>query len=193
MTVEQVAALMADFDAPWWVAGGWAIDLFLGRKTREHADLDIAILRADQPALARLLAGWDVQVATGGVLTPWRPGDWLEGGVRHQFWARLGPTEPWAIEILLEEGDRDRWTYRRDDRISLPLPLFGAASASGVPCVAPEVALLYKAGGHGIPRNAADFETAAPSLAPERRVWLAQALRLTDRRHPWVERLQPAR
>ena len=34
--------------APWFIAGGWAIDLFLGRKTREHADVDFALSRLDQ-------------------------------------------------------------------------------------------------------------------------------------------------
>jgi hypothetical protein len=33
---------------PWYVAGGWAIDLFLGRVTRDHRDVDLAIARADQ-------------------------------------------------------------------------------------------------------------------------------------------------
>jgi Aminoglycoside-2''-adenylyltransferase len=33
---------MADVDFPWFVAGGWAIELFLGTQTREHEDLEIA-------------------------------------------------------------------------------------------------------------------------------------------------------
>ena len=28
---EEVAALLADVQSPWYVAAGWAIDLFLGR------------------------------------------------------------------------------------------------------------------------------------------------------------------
>jgi len=32
---------------PWWVAGGWAIDLFLNRSTRQHHDLDVGVLRRD--------------------------------------------------------------------------------------------------------------------------------------------------
>ncbi|MDP6778940.1 MAG: hypothetical protein QGI83_19460, partial [Candidatus Latescibacteria bacterium] len=48
MSVEDVADLMSDIDLPWWIAGGWAIDLFLERQTRDHGDTDILIRREDQ-------------------------------------------------------------------------------------------------------------------------------------------------
>ena len=189
LSVGEAVALMQGLGAPWWVAGGWAIDLFLGRTTREHADIDIAILRSDQPAMARALAGWDIQVAADGVLTPWRAGDWLEGGQRHQFWARPSRDEPWALEILLEEGDRDRWVYRRDAAVSLPLAELGRATSDGAPYIAPQVALLYKANRHDLAKNAADFEVAFPALSPGARAWLAQALTIAHPGHPWVARL----
>ncbi|GAP12612.1 aminoglycoside-2''-adenylyltransferase [Longilinea arvoryzae] len=37
--------------------GGWAVDAQLGRVTRRHADLDIAMQHADTPRLRDLLAG----------------------------------------------------------------------------------------------------------------------------------------
>ena len=37
------AARMEGADFPWFVAGGWAIDLFLATRTRDHADLEIAV------------------------------------------------------------------------------------------------------------------------------------------------------
>jgi lincosamide nucleotidyltransferase A/C/D/E len=30
-----------------WIDGGWAVDALLGKETRKHADLDVAILRDD--------------------------------------------------------------------------------------------------------------------------------------------------
>jgi len=50
-TRRRAAAAMAGLPRPWWVAGGWALDLFLGRRTRPHADLEISVLAADQRAL----------------------------------------------------------------------------------------------------------------------------------------------
>jgi hypothetical protein len=34
---------MRRFAQPWFVAGGWALDLFAERRSREHSDVDIAI------------------------------------------------------------------------------------------------------------------------------------------------------
>jgi len=189
LTVEETQRLMAPLGAAWWIAGGWAIDLFLGRVTREHADMDVAILRRDQPALAELLKGWDVHLAEGGVLTPWKAGDWLEGGARHQFWVRPTPTSPWALEVLLEEDDAGRWVYRRDPAVSLPLERFGCVSGDGAPYVAPEVALLYKSNRLDEERNRADFEAAASAMDDGRRAWLKAALRLTDPKNLWIARL----
>ena len=49
---------------PWYVAGGWAVDLHLGRPTREHEDLEIGVPRerfaeveADRALLAPMLTG----------------------------------------------------------------------------------------------------------------------------------------
>lgn len=38
-----------------WVDGGWAVDACLGRQTRKHADLDIAVKRVDLDKVARAL------------------------------------------------------------------------------------------------------------------------------------------
>jgi lincosamide nucleotidyltransferase A/C/D/E len=38
-----------------WIDGGWCVDALLGKQTREHADLDIAVHRKDNVKLRRLL------------------------------------------------------------------------------------------------------------------------------------------
>jgi hypothetical protein len=67
---QDAKTLFAGFGVPWWVAGGWAIDLFAGRPTRPHGDTDLAILRVDQERLRQHLGGWDIHVAHDSVLTP---------------------------------------------------------------------------------------------------------------------------
>jgi hypothetical protein len=42
---REIADRLADLTASWCVAGGWALDLWLGRETRMHQDLEIAIPR----------------------------------------------------------------------------------------------------------------------------------------------------
>ena len=34
---DQVARLLEDVRVPWYIAAGWAIELFLGSERREHA------------------------------------------------------------------------------------------------------------------------------------------------------------
>lgn len=38
-----------------WVDGGWGVDALLGRHTRPHRDLDIALRHSDVPKLRALL------------------------------------------------------------------------------------------------------------------------------------------
>lgn len=188
LSIEQATRLLSSLGRPWWIAGGWAIDLFLGRTTRPHGDVDIAMLRGDQPTLQTLLAGWDVHVAYDGRVTPWAEGDWLEAP-RHQFWVRSGVHAPWALEVLLEDHRDDVWLFRRDPAITMPLDRFGRVSAGGVPYVCPEVALLYKAKNLDVDRNAADFRAILPELDLAARQWLRDALHQVYPLHPWIGQL----
>jgi len=54
---SRLLAVMAGFDAPWWVAGGWALDLWMERQTQPHQNVDIMILRGEQQKLYRSLSG----------------------------------------------------------------------------------------------------------------------------------------
>ena len=43
------------------VAGGWAIDLWLGEQTRDHHDIEVVVRRCDQHRLhAALSADWEL-------------------------------------------------------------------------------------------------------------------------------------
>ena len=56
--------LLKQFERPWFVAGGWALDLFLGRITRDHSDFEVALFREDQLELQRILKGWRLELST---------------------------------------------------------------------------------------------------------------------------------
>ena len=42
---SPLSSLMRSFHAPWWVVGGKALELWMGRPTRAHQDVDVAVLR----------------------------------------------------------------------------------------------------------------------------------------------------
>jgi hypothetical protein len=61
--LSALAELHRSLDAHgiiYWLFGGWAVDFHVGRVTRAHDDLDIAVWLADRDRLAELLAshGW---------------------------------------------------------------------------------------------------------------------------------------
>ena len=171
LTPAQVAVLLGTFDGPWWIAGGHAIDLFLGATSREHADIDVAIFRDHWPAVADTLTGWD-----------FRTGE-------HQVWARPHATGPWQVEFVLEERDGNEWRYRRNPDVSLPVGDLGLVDERGIPFERPDVVLLYKAGHHDEPRHEADLEAALPKMGIGARAWLVGALDVAHPGHPWITRV----
>jgi Aminoglycoside-2''-adenylyltransferase len=181
-----------DLPVPWYVAGGWAIDLFLGRVTREHQDVDLAIARADQRPVYEHLTDrtWSKIVPhpdglTGqGTVEPWDGGK-LDLPV-HQILA--DGTDGHRIEFLLNEITPIEWRSRRNLEVTMPLSTMSQASDDGVRYLAPEIVLLYKAR-HMRPWDEADFEVALPALFLGQRHWLFHALEAEQPRHPWMRRL----
>src|SRR5436309_6543830 len=165
---------MGGFERPWFVAGGWAIDLLLGRETRPHKDIEIAILRQDQLGLQRHLVGWDFRAVlpgTGGYSRPWLSEQWLDNPI-HEIHASVNEAPP--LEILLNEREGSDWVFRRDHRIHRALTAVGGQTPGGVPYLAPEIVLLYKAATPS-PLDEADFNAALPALDEAQRLWLAAA------------------
>ncbi len=121
ITPAGAADVLSGLQCPWWIAGGWAIDLHVGHQTRDHDDIDVLILREDQLALQRQLAGWDLHAADPpGVLRPWRPGEVLPAAVR-DIWCRRTPTSMWCLQLMIDDAKAGVWTYRRDARVRRPV------------------------------------------------------------------------
>ncbi|MBF8186307.1 amino acid transporter [Nonomuraea sp. K274] len=186
--LDEVVTLMRGLAAPWWVAGGYAIELAVGHAYREHGDVDIALLRRDQLAVRRLLSGWDVHVAAvAGTLRPWALDEVLPEQA-HDIWVREHLDGPWRFQLMLDEADGEEWIYRRDSRIRRPLAGL-TTEEDGFHRLVPEVQLLYKAKG-ARPKDETDFEAILPMLSDGQRRWLDKALETEHTTHPWRERLR---
>ncbi len=184
LSVSQVVELLSGATFDWWVAGGWAVDLYVGRTTRSHADIEVAVPRKDQLELRRWLRDWELwYVPAPGSLARWSETRDLARGV-HELWCRENSTGPWKLEVLLEETADGRWLYRRDIRLSRPLSLFGTMVGE-VPVIRPEIALLYKS---KRPRaqDEQDLRTVLPQLDVPSRHWLRQALETTGSDTTWI-------
>jgi len=188
-SLTEVAQIFNRVQARWWIAGGYAIELAVGRPVREHTDVDVLILRPDQLAVQHALVGWQWYAADPpGTLRPWQPGEQLPAGV-HDIWCRPGPEQPWRIQIMLDESCDEDWVSRRDQRIRRPIAGLGPVSADGIPYLAPEIQLLYKANQRR-PKDEIDFGVVLPLLSQSQRQWLRDALRLAyGPDHAWLTRL----
>ncbi|MFJ8073782.1 nucleotidyltransferase domain-containing protein [Streptomyces sp. NPDC096176] len=190
---EEVAKVFAKAAFPWWIAGGYAIELAVGRELRPHADVDVLVLRRDQALARNLLAGWDLYVADPpgqGQLRPWRSGEALPPPL-HDIWCRRTPVAPWSVQLMLDEAEGDQWVSRRAPQIQLPIERLGRTSPTGTPYLAPEVQLFYKAKATRA-KDETDFEAVLPLLNAPQRAWLADAIQVVAPDHPWRTRLLPA-
>ena len=194
---RRAREVMAGFAGAWWVAGGWALDLFLGHKTRPHADLELSVLATDQGALFEQLRGWDLRLAAPGASLP----SWDGSRIRppfHQVWARYGPgrpsgpdefaADPTMLGFLLEQCTGGRWVFRRHPAVTRPLAEVGTTTADGLAVVRPEIALLFKAKGPRF-KDQRDFDRVLPHLSGAARAWLSSALAEAHPGHAWCGRL----
>lgn len=189
LSPAEVSEVLAGTACDWWIAGGWAIDLHLGRQTRAHADIDVLILRPDQLVIQSRLGGWDLHAADPpGSLRPWREGEVLGTDV-HDIWCRRAPGEPWCLQLMIDDVSDGEWVYRRDPRIRRPVAgLAGRASNRDRRVLTPEVQLLQKS---AAPRDKdeADFLAAHGTLGPSERRWLRESLSVVSPSHPWLHHL----
>jgi hypothetical protein len=184
LSLAEVAGLLDGMPVRWWVAGGWAVDLFVGASTRDHDDVDVAVLRPDQLAVQRHLDGWDLRVAHHGRLAAWATGRPLASD-EHGIWARPDPASPWRLELLVDDVVDGQWAYRRNPGVRLPLERLGRRTATGVPYLRPEVVLLYKSRQPREP-DEHDARAAIPRLSGPGRAWLAAAIAADAPGHHWL-------
>jgi Aminoglycoside-2''-adenylyltransferase len=183
---------MREFGRPWFVSGGWAIDLFVGRVTRDHEDVEIGAFARDQQALRDHLQDWDLLRIRNNAWEPWVAGDVVELP-DFQLQARSSIERPHVFDVFLNPRDDDAWVSRRHRGLRVgvdDLILWSVEPGVpvDVPFLAPEIQLLYKAKYHP-PKDDADFTVTLPHLDTDRRRWLRDTLLMYQTGDPWIPRL----
>ncbi|MGK8512709.1 nucleotidyltransferase domain-containing protein [Nocardia asiatica] len=189
VTPADVGEVLGDIGAPWWVAGGWAIDAFTGTR-REHSDVDVAMFRADLPAL---------RTAARGRLHIWSAGP---DGIRpvddrypdvadnaDQVWLRAGARSPWLIDLLLNPGQDGAWVNRRDPAMVAPLDEVTWIAADRVRYLRPELVLIYKVK-QSRPKDREDLERTWPKLDDAQRTTVRTYMSTHYPQHEWLTLLR---
>ena len=200
--LARIADLMSTF-RPWWsLCGGWAVDAWIGRQTREHADVDISVFQDDYQAIFDHLAGWQliahVRQVADDTSEPWsgrrlvlpahihaRPPDaGLSLPERLDAPTRAG----FSLDIQLDERSGRDWILSREPSVARSLRRGARQSAWAVPTAVPEILLFYKSNDPR-PHDEIDFLALLPQLDQEQRNWLRKAISLVHPSHPWLTQL----
>lgn len=187
-TPAEAARILEGVRAPWFVVGGWALDLWHGQETREHEDLEIAFPRPRFEAFREALHDFALFDAGSGRLR-YLPPDAAPSPDDHQTWVLDTREDVWRMDLMREPGDDATWVCRRDDSIRLPRSEVSARSADGIAYLLPQFVLLFKAKAVR-PKDEADLAAALPRLSSPARAWLSDALASIHPGHPWIETLR---
>lgn len=181
---REVAARLRGVEAPWYVAAGWALDLFRGGQSRPHEDLEIAAPAARFSEIADRFGDCEFYVVGNGEAVAYPQA----AETFHQTWALDPAARVWRLDVFREPAEAETWICLRDERIRLPYTELIRHTDDGVPYLIPEVALLFKAKWTR-PKDEADLVGTLPLLTADQRSWLAWALETAHPNHPWLTRL----
>jgi hypothetical protein len=185
-TPDQLAQRLRVVRSRWYVLAGWALDLFHGRQTRAHADLEMGVPRDAFAEIQDALHDCELFVVGDGRAWPISERTLAE---HRQTWARERSTGVWRVDVIRETWDGDTWVCHRDERIRVPGSALILRTPDGIPFIRPDVALLFKAK-HRRAKDEADFEGVLPVLGAARKAWLSEALERVHPGHPWLEHLR---
>ncbi len=184
-TPDQAAVELDGVGIPWCVAGGWAVDLFVGSATRVHHDLEIAVTREHLGTVRRRLRASTFYAVDRGRVLRLAPGEEPSPPSR-QHWVFDDAAGVWRMDVMVEPGDDEWWVFRRDDRIRAPRSEMIARTPSSIPYLRPEGVLLYKATSN-LAKDRADLECCLHRMDDRARAWLYEALGLAHPGHPWLD------
>ena len=191
LAVEDVYQLFSGAPFDWCLAGGYAVEQFVGRSLRGHVDIDVVIFRDQQATVRAWLEDWRLYAADPpGKLRLWSEDEYLPVGV-HDIWGHRPEVHAWELQIMLQEVDDQTWIFRRDDRIRGSRASFIDRSGN-MPVIRAEIQLLYKAQ-HRLSKDEVDFQACLPLLDPGAKDWLRTRLELLyPAGHPWSDALRPS-
>ena len=189
----QLRDLFADAAFPWAICGGYALEIFAGKAIRPHGDIDLCLPESARREIIRFLLrkGWHIYEYRGmGKVKPLRSPADSEAG-RNLMVLRDGcglvSFFPCEEEGLLYHCFIPGMTEMNflDLLFSPEMPQI-CHSASGLPILAPEAALLYKAAQPESESAELDFAAVCPLLDSDQKAWLrAELTACYPGGHPW--------
>ncbi|MEH7009772.1 hypothetical protein V7087_02990 [Neobacillus niacini] len=190
LSVSSIVNVFSKMPITWCIAGGWALDLHVGRNSREHSDIDVLITRKELLiAYQWIQKDWTLYKAEDGKLLHWVDGEFLKS--TRDVWVSRNHVAPWAFQIMIIDSKDGNWIYRREKSIKRAMNEIILKSPDGIPYLKPEIQLLYKAGSSKIrEKDFQDLQTMLPILSTQEKEWLTLSLKKQfPDGHTWIEYL----
>jgi hypothetical protein len=146
------ARAMATLPTSWALCGGWGVDAWLGRQTREHLDVDLSVFHDAQLLVLHhfpgdwLLNGHDE--ADEETTAPWDGRTLAHPGHIHAY----GPNGL-HLDIQLDRRRACTFVFSTQPEILLPMGRCILRSPWQVPTLVPEALLFFKGVGPIRPRH----------------------------------------
>ena len=185
--IQSSCSAFSGFKKPWFIAGGWAIDLSVGRVTRQHDDIDFCIFRDSISELLDHFKTWKIEVCLPGtsqtvvcqsIADLSRP--------RHEIHISRGTK---TIEVLINDKNGDNVVFRRDKSIDLHIDRFTCLTQDKTPYVNPAWQLLFKAKNTRA-KDHQDFNEVINVLSKDDKKWLYDSLIHHQPDSEWLFRLK---
>ena len=213
--ITQLNNFMLKTEINYAICGGHAIDLFVGRKTRPHKDLDVAAYWEDRDKLIQYMLddGWDVYEPCGkphlhkinNVNNQMRIQDniWCTklSNKTYKFteqekdmyavkYDECEQTKLDYIEFLFKTIKDGDFLYKRNHDIKLRLEK-AILTANDIPILAPEMVLLYKSTAANETEYQMDFDNTLSELSKEQKAWLKNSLSIMfPDGHKWLDAIK---
>ncbi|MGL4237572.1 nucleotidyltransferase domain-containing protein [Tabrizicola sp.] len=185
---DELSARLGRSTADWYVAGGWALDLWHGHQTRAHDDLEFAVRPEQIESCRKSLSELEFFIASAGTLTH-LPSTVTVPADTWQLWGADLAAGRWRVDMMLERGTPEFWAYKRDPLIRLPRAAAIRRSAAGISYLAPSIVLLFKAKYHR-EKDERDFQAALPKLQSNEKADLRRWLEQLHPGHDWIAMLR---
>lgn len=210
--IAQFNDFMKNIGVEYAICGGHAIDLFIGKKTRPHKDLDAAVFWEDRDKIVQymLIEGWDIYEPCGSEYLHKIADVPNQKRVKSNIWC----VKPGNSHYKFTEHEKDMFTVDFDNAEQVELDyiefLFSVRKSrdflyarnhdikmdivkaimkiDDIPCLAPEIVLLYKSTAAEEPDYQLDFDNASMKMNGERSEWLKKSLSVMfPDGHKWLE------
>ena len=205
---------MATTDLDYAICGGHAIDLFLGNRTRPHKDLDAIIYWEDRDRIIQhmLNKGWEIYEPCGTSYLHKIKNTADQMRVKSNIWC-IKPTNQHYkctehekdmfavdfdnseqkdldyIEFLFNTKTDEHFLYSRNHDVKLELKK-AVLHIENIPCLAPEMVLLYKSTAADEPEYQLDFDNTLVKLDNGQLSWLKESLAVMfPDGHKWLNNL----